>query len=56
VGEIQKESGEGFAMKCDLFKDADLSNLIAQTTDRYGKLDLLVNKAGTVPSLRNPKR
>jgi gluconate 5-dehydrogenase len=52
VGEIQREGGESFAVRCDLNKDEDLSNLIAQTTDRYGRLDILVNNAGISPFVK----
>lgn len=50
--EIKAKRGEGLAIECDLFKDADLFNLITQTVNHYGRLDILVNNAGISPSVK----
>ncbi len=49
VKEIHQKSGDAFAVQCDLNRDEDISNLIARTVDRYGKIDILVNNAGISP-------
>jgi len=52
IEEIQKEGGEGLAVKCDLSVDADLFNLISQVLNHYGKLDILINNAGISPFVK----
>lgn len=39
-------------IKCDISKDADRKNAIAEVEKRYGRLDLLVNNAGVAPKVR----
>jgi gluconate 5-dehydrogenase len=52
IGEIQREGGEGLAVRCDLNEDADTLNLITQALDHYGRLDILVNNAGVSPFVK----
>lgn len=52
---IIAQGGKALAVKVDVTKTAELENLIAQTMENYGRIDVLVNNAGVfdkyVPSL-----
>lgn len=49
VAEIKAAGGEAIAVKGDLTKQADVANLIAETTKAYGdNIDVLVNNAGGI--------
>jgi glucose 1-dehydrogenase len=46
VEEIRAAGGECLFVKCDVAKLADLDNIIGQTVDRFGRLDIYVANAG----------
>ncbi|WP_324752292.1 7-alpha-hydroxysteroid dehydrogenase [Roseovarius sp. Pro17] len=43
---IEKAGGTAAAVACDVTKEDDLEQLVAQTVDRFGKLTILVSNAG----------
>lgn len=43
---IQASGGKAAAIACDVTREQDLEQLIAQTTQRFGKLTILVSNAG----------
>jgi NAD(P)-dependent dehydrogenase (short-subunit alcohol dehydrogenase family) len=43
IGEF---GGEAFFVKCDVSKDDDVQNMVAQAVARYGRLDFAFNNAG----------
>jgi len=52
VKEIQAIGGNAFHVKCDLTRDEDIFNLVTKTTERYGRIDILINNAGISPWLK----
>ncbi|BAZ13255.1 short-chain dehydrogenase/reductase SDR [Calothrix sp. NIES-4071] len=46
VDEIVQQGGEAIAIKADMSKIPEIEQLVAQTVDKYGKLDILVSNAG----------
>lgn len=44
-----KNNGETFFIKCDVSKTEEIENLIAQTVEKYGQIDCLINNAGWHP-------
>jgi NAD(P)-dependent dehydrogenase (short-subunit alcohol dehydrogenase family) len=52
VAEIEKAGGKGFGMSSDMSKDADPANFIAGVVKQFGRIDVLVNNAGS--SIRGP--
>lgn len=44
-----KGPGESFFIKCDMSSEDDIKNLIDKTIEKYGRLDCLINNAGTHP-------
>jgi NAD(P)-dependent dehydrogenase (short-subunit alcohol dehydrogenase family) len=46
AGEIKKNGGEALAVPADMSKEPDIKNLVAETAERYGKIDLVINNAG----------
>jgi NAD(P)-dependent dehydrogenase (short-subunit alcohol dehydrogenase family) len=40
--------GEAVTIQCDLFDAAQIQSAIEQTIDRFGKIDILINNAGTI--------
>jgi NAD(P)-dependent dehydrogenase (short-subunit alcohol dehydrogenase family) len=46
VAEIEKAGGKAVRVLADVMKKADLDNLVAETMDRYGRIDHVVNNAG----------
>lgn len=46
VAEILREGGEAFFFKADISKSKDTEDLVSQTVNKYGKLDIAVNNAG----------
>jgi len=48
--EIEAMGGEALALKADVTKLSDLEAMVKQTTDRFGKIDVLVNNAGIYKS------
>jgi 3-oxoacyl-[acyl-carrier protein] reductase len=45
---------EAIAHKADVADDAAVKAMVASTTDRYGRLDVLVNNAGTTHFIAHP--
>jgi NAD(P)-dependent dehydrogenase (short-subunit alcohol dehydrogenase family) len=48
IGEIQKQGGAGLAMECDVTRAAEVARAIKGTVERFGRLNVLVNNAGTL--------
>jgi len=47
--EIEKEGGQVLAVQADLTRSADCARAVAEASDRYNRLDVLVNNLGVVP-------
>jgi 3-oxoacyl-[acyl-carrier protein] reductase len=47
VKEITVNGGKAVAVQADVSKQADIARLFAETKKAYGKLNILVNNAGT---------
>jgi len=47
VGEIERAGGAAMAVRADVADAGQVAALIAQAVDRYGRLDAVVNNAGT---------
>lgn len=43
---IRKSGGEALTVACDVAKEADCQNLVAETLKKFGKIDGLINNAG----------
>jgi NAD(P)-dependent dehydrogenase (short-subunit alcohol dehydrogenase family) len=43
---IKKEGGEAFYIHADVSKAAEVENMINQTVEKYGRIDILYNNAG----------
>ncbi|CAH1250893.1 HSD17B14 [Branchiostoma lanceolatum] len=41
--------GEAFFVPCDVTKEEDIKNVIEKTVEKYGRIDCLVNNAGSHP-------
>ncbi|KAA9021026.1 SDR family NAD(P)-dependent oxidoreductase [Niallia endozanthoxylica] len=46
VNQIKEQGGEALFVKTDVSKEEDIKNLMKQTVDTYGKLDVLFANAG----------
>ncbi len=46
---IKAAGGEAITIKCDVSVAEDVQNLVNKTVETYGKLDVLVNNAGSLP-------
>ncbi|WP_342430562.1 3-oxoacyl-[acyl-carrier-protein] reductase [Neobacillus sp. FSL H8-0543] len=46
VDEIKALGREAFAIKCDVSKAEEVTTMVKETVERFGKLDILVNNAG----------
>lgn len=47
VSEKLKEIGvESLALKCDITRPEDVKNVVEQTVERFGRIDILVNNSG----------
>lgn len=44
--QIAAAGGDAIGVDADISKPTDIANLIKQTVDKYGKLDIIVNNAG----------
>src|SRR5699024_4679485 len=47
--EIRSLDGEALALRCDVGSRADIDELIAETLSHFGRLDILVNNAQSIP-------
>ena len=47
VGELEAAGGTAMAVRADVADAGQVATLVAQTVDRYGRLDVVVNNAGT---------
>ncbi|WP_028781827.1 SDR family oxidoreductase [Thalassobacillus devorans] len=43
---LEKMGVESFALKCDITNPEDIQNVVDQTMERFGKIDILVNNSG----------
>jgi NAD(P)-dependent dehydrogenase (short-subunit alcohol dehydrogenase family) len=50
VNEIKKLGGEALAVKADVSVISDIDAMVKQATDKFGKIDVLVNNAGIYKS------
>ena len=48
AAEIQGLGGEVFTVSCDITDEDQVSNMVRQVIDRYGRIDVLVNNAGAM--------
>ena len=46
--EVEKGGGKGLAMECDVTRAIDVERAVRGTTERFGRLNVLVNNAGTL--------
>lgn len=53
VGEIEKSGGQAIFVKTDVTKEKDIEVAIAQTMERFGRLDIAFNNAGA-PEFPSP--
>jgi NAD(P)-dependent dehydrogenase (short-subunit alcohol dehydrogenase family) len=49
---IAEAGGQGVTVQADVADSSDRNRLVAQTLDRWGRIDLLVNNAGIAPRSR----
>ena len=49
---VQEAGSDGFIVQGDVAVAADRERLIAETVEKFGRLDLLVNNAGVAPNVR----
>jgi 3-oxoacyl-[acyl-carrier protein] reductase len=47
VDEINKSGGEAFAVRADVRKYSEVEAMISETISRFGRIDALINNAGT---------
>ncbi len=48
VEKIEKNGGEGFFFRLDTTSSEQSKQIVSETLDRYGKIDVLINNAGIV--------
>ena len=48
IGEVQKAGGAGLAMECDVTQVREVERAVKGTVERFGRLSVLVNNAGTL--------
>ena len=49
---VREAGGQGFTVKADISQADDRARLVAETVEKYGRIDLLVNNAGVAPNVR----
>ena len=49
---VREAGGDGFTVKADISQADARARLVAQTVEKYGRIDLLVNNAGVAPDVR----
>src|SRR5438046_4534359 len=47
AADCRAAGGEGVALQADVGRTAEAERLVAETVERFGRLDVLVNNAGT---------
>ncbi len=52
VGQITEQGGKAFAVQGNVAELADMQRLFDETTRRFGRVDVVVNNAGTMPYLK----
>src|SRR5437667_3613199 len=48
ISEVQEQGGAGLAMECDVSRAKDVERAVKGTVERFGRLNVLVNNAGTL--------
>src|SRR3989475_13009436 len=48
ISEMQKQGGDGFGMGCDVTRARGGERAAKRTVERFGRLNVLVNNAGTL--------
>jgi len=48
VKEVEEAGGQGLAVKVDVRSEEDIDNLIAQTVEKFGGIDAIINNAGAI--------
>ena len=51
VDEVKKLGSDAIAVKCDVSEEEEVKQMVNQTIDKFGKLDVLINNAGIVSDL-----
>ncbi|HLG93925.1 MAG TPA: SDR family NAD(P)-dependent oxidoreductase [candidate division Zixibacteria bacterium] len=46
AAQIKKEGGEAFAVPADMAQESQIKNLVSETLNHYGGVDIVVNNAG----------
>jgi len=46
VEEIEEFGSEGLALKLDVTDEKDIKNVVAETKEKFGRIDILINNAG----------
>ena len=46
VEEIEELGSEGLALKLDVTDEKDIKNVVAETKEKFGRIDILINNAG----------
>jgi NAD(P)-dependent dehydrogenase (short-subunit alcohol dehydrogenase family) len=48
VKDLTSRGGQAMAFRCDLFEAAQIRAVVRQTIERFGRIDILINNAGTI--------
>jgi NAD(P)-dependent dehydrogenase (short-subunit alcohol dehydrogenase family) len=48
INEVHKQDGAGLAMECDVTRARDVERAVKGTVERFGRVNVLVNNAGTL--------